>query len=129
MVLEQISLSVLCILIEILSRAHAKGFGTFIGRFQSDDAEIMAVKGLTISVLFFALSRERIFVETHSTGSRCYRTGKYTACMCVRASFSPEVAQAGAVKGLKTLTVTFISISSICLRKAAFGGWGRGERS
>ena len=47
-------LSILCIFIEILSRAHAIGkkhpndfkFGTFIGRFQSNDAASMAVKGL-----------------------------------------------------------------------------------
>ena len=30
----------------------------------------------------------------------CYWTGKYTVCRRVRASFSPEVLQAGAVKGL-----------------------------
>ena len=30
----------------------------------------------------------------------CYRTGKYTICRRVRAFFSPEVLQAGAVKGL-----------------------------
>ena len=48
-------LSVLCVLIEILSCAHTKGgkkghsdlkFGTFIGRFQSDGAASMEVKGL-----------------------------------------------------------------------------------
>ena len=47
-------LSTLCILIEILSPAQAKGakslngfkFGTFIGRFPSDGATNMAVKGL-----------------------------------------------------------------------------------
>ena len=47
-------LSTLCILIEVLSRAHAKGekslndfkFGTFIGRFSSDGTPSMAVKGL-----------------------------------------------------------------------------------
>ena len=47
-------LSTLCILIEILSPAHAKGrkglddvkFGTFTGRFPSDGAASMAVKGL-----------------------------------------------------------------------------------
>ena len=47
-------LSTLCILIEILSPAHAKGekslndfkFGTFAGRFPSDGAASMAVKGL-----------------------------------------------------------------------------------
>ena len=46
--------SILCILIEVLSRAHGGGwgglndfsFGTFIGRFRSDGAESMAVKGL-----------------------------------------------------------------------------------
>ena len=30
----------------------------------------------------------------------CYRTGKYTVCRRVRASFSPEILQVGAVKGL-----------------------------
>ena len=43
-----------CILIEICSRAHAKGkkdrndfqFGTFVGRFPSESAASMAVKGL-----------------------------------------------------------------------------------
>ena len=32
----------------------------------------------------------------------CYRTGKYTVCRCVRASFSPEILQAAAVKWLIT---------------------------
>ena len=31
----------------------------------------------------------------------CYRTEEYTVCKRVRASFSPEILQAGAVKGLK----------------------------
>ena len=30
----------------------------------------------------------------------CYRTGKSTVCRSVRASFSPEILKAGAVKGL-----------------------------
>ena len=30
----------------------------------------------------------------------CYKTGKYTVCRRVRAFFSPEILQAGAVKGL-----------------------------
>ena len=46
--------SILCILIQVLSRAQAKGaqrlnnfeFGIFIGRFPSDDAASLAVKGL-----------------------------------------------------------------------------------
>ena len=48
-------LSISCILIELFSRAHAKGtrdlinfkFGTSIDRFPSDGAASMAVKGLT----------------------------------------------------------------------------------
>ena len=48
-------LSLLCILIEVFSRAHAKEkkslnnfkFGTFIGSFSSDHVTSMAVKGLT----------------------------------------------------------------------------------
>ena len=47
-------LLILCILIKILSHACAKRkkdvtdfqFGTFVGRFQSDSAASMAVKGL-----------------------------------------------------------------------------------
>ena len=31
----------------------------------------------------------------------CYRTGNYTVCRRVSASFSPEILQAGAVKGLE----------------------------
>ena len=52
-------LSILCSLIEIISRALAKGwgsfndfkFGTFIGHFQSDAAACMAVKGLSYMCL------------------------------------------------------------------------------
>ena len=33
----------------------------------------------------------------------CYRTGKYTVCRRVPASFSPEMLQAGAVEGLTAL--------------------------
>ena len=58
-------LSVLCIFIEILLRAHAKGqkshndfrFGTFIGHFPSDGAPSMAVKGLTGIVLDLLIYR------------------------------------------------------------------------
>ena len=39
----------------------------------------------------------------------CYRTGKYTVCRRVRASFSPEIVQAVAEKGLKNLpTLTWL---------------------
>jgi len=41
-------------------------------------------------------------MKTQSIESRCYRTGKHTVCRRVRASFSPEILQAGqgAVEGL-----------------------------
>ena len=57
-------LSLLCILVEVISRAHAIGwgvgggclngfrFGTFIGRFPSDGAARMAVKGLIINYYY-----------------------------------------------------------------------------
>ena len=51
-------LSILCILIEFLSRVHAKWwksqndfrFGTFVGRFPSDRAASMAVKGFNLNL-------------------------------------------------------------------------------
>ena len=57
-------LSILCILIEVLSRAHAKGekslndfkFGTFNGRFPCDGAASMAVNGLTDKTKTFRLT-------------------------------------------------------------------------
>ena len=54
----------------------------------------------TVIVFFFELACERVFIKMHSIESRCYRTGKYTVCRRVRASFSPEILQAGTVKGL-----------------------------
>ena len=39
-------------------------------------------------------------METHGTESRCHRSGTYAVCRLVPASFSPEILQAGAVKGL-----------------------------
>ena len=44
-------------------------------------------------------------METHSIENRCYRTGKYTVCRRVRAAFSPEILQAGAVKGLNRIYI------------------------
>ena len=48
----------------------------------------------------------------HRIENRCYRTGKYTVCRRVRASFRPEILHAGAVKGLKDpmLTPSILSI-------------------
>ena len=40
------------------------------------------------------------FVKTHSVENICYRTGIITVCRRVRAPFSPDILQAGAVKGL-----------------------------
>ena len=73
------------------------------------------------SILFLfqaAQSRERTSTKMHSIECRfvieqsnilfagvyvyvcTFQPGKCTACRCVRASFSPEILQAGAVKGL-----------------------------
>ena len=38
-------------------------------------------------------------MKTHNVVNRCYKNRKYTVCMRVRASFSPEILQAGAVTG------------------------------
>ena len=47
-------------------------------------------------------------METHSTESRCYRTeNRLFAGASVRASFSPEILQAGAVKGLRDKSVVY----------------------
>ena len=59
------------------------------------------MKPLTVFVFFFALACERVVIETQGTESRCYWSGKYTVCRRVRVSFSPEILQAGAVKGLR----------------------------
>ena len=41
----------------------------------------------------------------------CYRAGKNTVCRGVRASFSPEVLQAGAVKGFNTGSLVSVRAS------------------
>ena len=51
--------------------------------------------------LLFHAGIERISIEMCGIENRCYRTRKYTVCRGIRASFSPEILQAGAVKGLK----------------------------
>ena len=58
------------------------------------------LKPSSLSVFFFALASEKTFIKTYITESGCYRIGKYTVYRRVRASFSPEMLQAGAVKGL-----------------------------
>ena len=47
-------------------------------------------------LLFFARACERI----ESSRVILDRAGKYTVCRRIRASFSPEIVQSGAVKGL-----------------------------
>ena len=51
-------------------------------------------------VFIFTLACGRIFIKTHSAENECYRTGKYTVSRHVGASFSTEILQAVAVKGL-----------------------------
>ena len=58
------------------------------------------LKPQSIFAFSFALACESIFTNPHSTENRCYRTRKYTVFRRVRVSFSTEILQAGAVKGL-----------------------------
>ena len=58
------------------------------------------LKPRSLFAFFFALACENIFIKPHSIENRCYKTGKYTVCRRIRASFSPEIVQAGAVKVL-----------------------------
>ena len=51
-------------------------------------------------VFIFALACERIFIKTDNVEKKCYRIEKYTLCRCVCASFSPDILQARAEKGL-----------------------------
>ena len=71
------------------------------------------LKPLSLFVFFLPLACERISIKTHRIENRWYRTGKYMVCRRVPASFSPEILQAGAVKGLKDsmLTPSILSIS------------------
>ena len=62
-------------------------------------------------------------METHRIESRCYRTGKYTVCRRVRASFIPEVLRAGAVKGLITAV---LSVKATLALLTGGGGGGGG---
>ena len=57
----------------------------FTARGWKRPKKVQHLKPVTFSVLFFALACERIFTETHSIESRCYRSGKYSvlqACAC-----------------------------------------------
>ena len=65
--------------------------------------KVRNVKLFSLFVLFFALACQRVLMKTCNTENRCHRTGKYTVCRRVRASFSPEILQAVAVKELMKL--------------------------
>ena len=56
---------------------------------------VRILKPLNLFVFLFSLACEKIFIKKHSIESRCYRTGTYTVCGRVAASFSPEILQAG----------------------------------
>ena len=58
--------------------------------------EVHNLKPLIVSVLFFALPCERIFIETPLEVDVIGPEN----VLCVRAYFSPDILQAGAVKGL-----------------------------
>ena len=64
-------------------------------------SNVWNLKPLSHFVSFFALACEKTFITAHSIERRCYRTGKYTVCRHVPASFSLDILQARAVKGLK----------------------------
>ena len=64
---------------------------------------MQSLKPLIVSVVFFPPACKRISIGTHSfEGRRAIGAEKYTVCRRVRASFSPEILQAGTVKGLIT---------------------------
>ena len=67
------------------------------------------MKSLSLLNLFLALGCERISTKTFSTESRFVRlrTGKYTICRRLGVLFSPEILQAGAVKGLTLYVLLF----------------------
>ena len=59
--------------------------------FQKRPIKVRNWKPLSLFVCFFALACETIFIKTHSTENRCYRTGKCTVYRYVRPCiFQPE---------------------------------------
>ena len=105
-------LSILPILIEIVSRAHAEGekslnnfkFGTFIGCFPSDDVASMALKGLSqlrpVKMMFVNLKDEGyIYIEICSAMDTAAKGGRHRtsrrpgtqcgSCSCIRPGGGP----------------------------------------
>ena len=76
---------------------------------------------LFLAFFLLALACERIFIKTHSSENRCYRTRKYTVWRRVRASFSPGILQAGTVKWLmcRYASLADIYIPGTCLPASA----------
>ena len=78
-------LSILCILVEVLSGAHSKGekslndlkFDTFIGRFPSDGAASMTVKGLSITAALTPTGSSLVFF-LRSSAHTCRQRGHGT---------------------------------------------------
>ena len=81
--------------------------------------------GFCFEFVSFALASQRIIMKTQNIESRCvtgpenlcYRTGKSTVWRHVPASFIPEILQAGAVKGLMTVSTVGLIDRPLRLRK------------
>ena len=65
---------------------------------------------LNLSVFFLALACKTISIKTHSTESRFVTAPENILFGGVRVFFSPEMLQAGAVKGLITFSVRTYSL-------------------
>ena len=67
------------------------------------------MKSLSLLYLFLALGYKGISIKMHSTETRfpIHGTGKCTVCRRLDVIFSPDILQAGAVKGLREATTRF----------------------
>jgi len=75
---------------------------------------MMSFENLGLFVFFFALACERIFIKMHGTESKfVIRPETILFLRCVRASFTLEIFQAVALKGLIEKGLTIYS-SPIC---------------
>ena len=60
----------------------------------------VTLKRPSLFFFFFPLVCEGIFIKMQTLKYICYTTGIYTVCRLVLPSFSPEIVEAAAVKGL-----------------------------
>ena len=90
--------------------------------------KVRNLKPLSFFVFLFAHTCERIFIKTHGFQSRRV-TGqqKHTVCRRFRASFSPDILQAGAVKGLRTIKYYLILRRSSA--EVTLGVWSKDMRT